>query len=51
MYYSFNDASINLTFVTVQAMSSLHLLATIKTFQFNGSTETYGKELKSSGMM
>jgi len=50
MYYSFNVASVNLIFVAVQAMSSLHLLATIKIFKFNGSTETYGKELQSSGM-
>jgi hypothetical protein len=50
MYYSFNDVSINLIFVAVQEMSSLHLLAAIKIVQFNGSTETYGKELQSSGM-
>lgn len=47
MYYAFNDASLNLIFVAVQAMPSLHLLPTTKIFQFNGSTETYGKELKS----
>jgi hypothetical protein len=50
MYYFFNVASINLIFVVVQAKSSLRLLPSIKTFQFNGSTETYGKELKSSWM-
>ena len=35
MYYSFIDVSINLIFVAVQEMSSLHLLATIKIVQFN----------------
>jgi len=50
MYYSYNIASINLTFVAVQEMSSLHSLATIKIIQFNGSIETYGKEPPSSGM-